>query len=68
MGWSAENTEEKKKTDWRKALKSEEREKRIIRGKSNNNNLVVDYTFLENIVKKKLFIPLYYEILFRVLL
>ena len=68
MGWSAENTEEKKKTDRIKALKSEEKEKRRIRGKSNNNNLVVDYTFLENIVKKKLFIPLYYEILFRVLL
>ena len=37
MGRSAENIEEKKKTDRRKILKSEEEEKRSIRGKSNNN-------------------------------
>ena len=39
MGRSAENTEEKKRTDRRKKLKSEGKEKRRIRGKSNNNNI-----------------------------
>ena len=39
MGWSAENIEEKKKTNRRKTLKIEEKEKRRIRGKSNNNNI-----------------------------
>ena len=38
MGRSAENIEEKKKTDRGKALKSEEKERRRIRGESNNNN------------------------------
>ena len=37
MGWSAENIKEKKKTDKKKTWKSEEKEKRRIRGKSNNN-------------------------------
>ena len=38
MGRSAENVEEKNKTDRRKTLKSEEKEKRRIRGESNSNN------------------------------
>ena len=38
IGWSAKNIKEKKKTDRRKTLKSEEKEKRRIWGKSNNNN------------------------------
>ena len=38
MGRSAENTEEKKKTGRTKKLKSEGKEKRRMRGKSNNNN------------------------------
>ena len=39
MGWSAENIEGKKKTNRRKTLKIEEKEKRRIRGKSNNSNI-----------------------------
>ena len=38
MGKGAENIEERKK-DRRKTLKSEEKEKQRIRGKSNNNNI-----------------------------
>ena len=51
MGWSAEKIEGKKKTDRRKTLKSEEKEKRRIRGKSNNNDihLVLSYFLLKNI-------------------
>ena len=37
-GWSTENIEETKKIDRRKTLKNAEKEKRRIRGKSNNNN------------------------------
>ena len=36
MRWSTENIEGKKKTDRRKPLNSEKKEKRITRGKSNN--------------------------------
>ena len=39
MGRSAQNIEEKKKTDRRKILKSDEKEKRRIRVKSNNHNI-----------------------------
>ena len=39
LGRSAENIEEKKKTDRRKTLKSEEKEKRRMRGQSNNKNI-----------------------------
>ena len=39
MGRSAENIEEKKITDRRKTLKSEEKVKRGIRRKSNNSNI-----------------------------
>ena len=39
IGKSAEKTEAKKKTDRRKTLKSEQKEKRKIRGKSNNINI-----------------------------
>ena len=39
IGWSAENIEEKKKRDRIKTLTSEEKEKRRIRGKSNNSNI-----------------------------
>ena len=39
MGRSAKNIEEKKKTGRRKTLKSKEKEKRRIRGKSNINNI-----------------------------
>ena len=39
MGRSAQNIEEKKKTDRRKILKGEEKEKRRIRVKSNNHNI-----------------------------
>ena len=38
-GRIAENIEVKKKTDRRKTLKSEEKEKRRIRAMSNNNNI-----------------------------
>ena len=55
MGRSAENIEEKKKTDRRKILNSEEKEKRRIRGKSSNNNehQVLNYTLLKNIIWKQ---------------
>ena len=39
MGRTAENIEEKEKTDRRKTLKSEKEEKRRIQGKSYNNNI-----------------------------
>ena len=39
MEWSAKNIEEKEKTDRRKTLKSEEKEKGRIPRKSNNNNI-----------------------------
>ena len=39
MGWSAENIKEKQKMDRRKILKSDEKEKRRVQGKSNNNNI-----------------------------
>ena len=54
-GWSAENIEEKKKTDRRKTFKSEEKEKRRIRGKSNNNNihLVLNSILLKIIIWKE---------------
>ena len=38
MGRGAENIEKKTKTDRRKTLKNEEKEKQKIQGKSNNNN------------------------------
>ena len=38
MGRIAENIEEQKKTDRRKTLKNQEKEKRRIRGKPNNKN------------------------------
>ena len=38
MGRNAENIE-RKKLDRRKTLKSEEKEKQRMRGKSNNNNI-----------------------------
>ena len=55
MGWSAENIDRKKKTDRIKTLKNEEKEKRRIWGKSNNNNihLVLNYILLENIIWKE---------------
>ena len=55
MGRSAENIEEKKKTDRRKTLKSEEKEKRRTRDKSNNNNihLVLNYILFENLIWRK---------------
>ena len=46
MGRSAENAEETKKTDRRKTLKSEEKEKRRIRGKTNNNDIYVWFYLL----------------------
>ena len=55
-GWNVENIEEKKKTDRRKSLKSEEKEKGRIQGKSRNNkyiSLVINYNLLENIIWKK---------------
>ena len=39
MGRSAESTAEKKKIDRRETLKSEEKRKRRIQGKSNKNNI-----------------------------
>ena len=52
MGRSAANIKEKKKTDRIKKLKSEEKEKGRIRGKSKNNNihLVLNYILLKNII------------------
>ena len=66
MGWSAENIEEKKKTDRRKTLKSEEKEKRRIRGKSNNNSIQVGvklYFAQKQNLKRSC---LYHQILFTV--
>ena len=51
MGRSAENIEEKKKTDRRKALKSEEKEKRRIREKLKSNN--IHLWFYKNTFLKK---------------
>ena len=45
MGKSAENIEEKKKTDRRKKLKSYEKEKRRIRGQANSNNNIFGFKF-----------------------
>ena len=66
MGWSAGNIEEKKKTDRRKTLKSEEKEKRRIRGKSNNNSIQVGvklYFAQKQNLKRSC---LYHQILFTV--
>ena len=51
MGRSVENSEEKKETDKRKALKSEEKEKRRIRGQSKSNN--IHLWFYKNTFLKK---------------
>ena len=66
MRWSAGNIEGRKKTDRRKTLKSEEKEKRRIRGKSNNNNvhLLFQITFCSYTYLKKS--CLYHQILFTV--
>ena len=70
MGRGAENIE-KKKTDRRKTLKSEEKEKRRIQGKSNKNNRHLWFC----LVHKKLYFArkhgfkkssLYHHILFTV--
>ena len=70
MGKSPENIKEKKKTDRRKTLKSEEKAKRRVRGKSNNNNIRLYWFKLyfaqKHILKKKLFTLLYHETLFTV--
>ena len=66
MRWSVENIKEKKKTDRRKTLKSEEKEKRRIRGKSNNNNIQVGvklYFAQKQNLKRSC---LYHQILFTV--
>ena len=66
MGWSAEDIEEKKNTGTRKTLKSEEKEKRRIRGKSNNNNIQVGvklYFAQKQNLKRSC---LYHQILFTV--
>ena len=70
VGRSLENIKEKKKTDRRKTLKSERKENRRIRGKSNNSNIHL-YWFriifcLKRYFEKKLFISLYHEILLTV--
>ena len=67
MGWSAENVEEKKKTDKSKSLKREEKEKRLIGGKSNNNNRHL--WFYKLYFSRKYHLKkscLYYQILFTV--
>ena len=70
MGRSPENIKEKKRTDRRKTLKSEEKAKRRVRGKSNNNNIHLYWFKLyfaqKHIWKKKLFTRLYHETLFTV--
>ena len=43
MGRSPENIEEKRKADRRKTLKNEEKEKRRLQGKSNNNNIHIGF-------------------------
>ena len=43
MGWSAENIEEKKKTDRRKTLKSEEKEIQRIWAKLNNSKCIIGF-------------------------
>ena len=48
----AENIEEKIKTDRRKTLKNEDKEKRRIQGKSNNNN---KHLWFYLFIKKKYF-------------
>ena len=66
MGWSAEDIEEKKNTGTRKTLKSEEKEKRRIRGKSNNNSIQVGvklYFAQKQNLKRSC---LYHQILFTV--
>ena len=44
IGRSSENITEKEETDRRKTFKSEEKEKRRIRGKSNSNDIDI-YSF-----------------------
>ena len=58
-GRAAENIEEKIKTDRRKTLINEDKEKRRIQGKLNNNNenlwfylFIKNYILLKNIVVK----------------
>ena len=66
MRLSVENIKEKKKTDRRKTLKSEEKEKRRIRGKSNNNSIQVGvklYFAQKQNLKRSC---LYHQILFTV--
>ena len=46
MGRGAENIEEKNKTDRKKTLKNEDKVKRRMQGKSNNNNKHIWFYFL----------------------
>ena len=75
VGRVAENIEKKTKTGRRKTLKNENKVKRIIQGKPNNNNeylwfylLCKKYILLQNIVVrgKKVKSSLYHHILFTV--
>ena len=52
MGTSAENIEEKKKTDIRKSLKNEEKENRRIRESQikKYTSLFLNYILLENLI------------------
>ena len=74
-GRGAENIEEKIKTDRRKTLINEDKEKRRIQGKLNNNNenlwfylFIKNYILLKNIVVKgkKVKSSLYHHISFTV--
>ena len=65
-GRGAENIEKKNKTDRRKTLKNEDKEKQRIQGKSNNNNEhIKNYILLKIIVVrgKKVKSRLYHHIL-----
>ena len=68
MGMSPENIKEKKETDRRKTLKSEEKEKRRTWRESNNNDIHLYWFEIifcsKKHFEKKLFIPFYHEILF----
>ena len=69
IGRSAEYIAEKKKTGRRQTLKSNEKEKRRIRGKSNNKVYIFGFKLYfaqKHFAEKKLFIPLYHQIVFTV--
>ena len=60
MGWSAENIEERRKKNRWKTLKIQEKGKWRLRGKSNNNNIHLQFLIIfssKTWFEKKLFVP-----------